>query len=557
MQNENGKYPKLRNYADDKLSLDYQGPRSLLKGIGFTDEDLNKPRVAVINTWSEINPGHIHLKEVAEFVCRGVKEAGGFACNFNALNLCDAIGGGPYVLPSRDLLVNEIEVIVEAHKFDAMVLLGTCDKIIPALLMASGRLDLPTIIVTGGYMATGCVDNKNIDFIDIGISVNKVKEGNMTLDELEKIIDNACPAPGACGMMGTANTMILLTETIGLSMPENSTTAATSPKLNDIAYKAGLQILELWKNNITARKIITDDSIENAIKLCMAIGGSSNTIIHVPAVATESELTIDCSEIYAKASLEVPLLIGIRPNGEYTMKDFENAGGLGALLNQIKDILNLEGITVTGKTLGENIKGYDVKNKNVIRSLDNPLENDGGLILCKGNLVPEGAFIKQSAVPKKLNQFKGKARVFNTVKSAIDALQNGIIVSGDAIVIVYQGVKAGPQSAYQFTSVLKGSHLKDEVITITDGRLSGAASGACFGYASPEAALGGPLAIVKDGDIIEYDIKERSLNINISDEEIKNRLKEFVFNRPSKRGYLGIYQKCVGSILKGAVLSGD
>lgn len=553
---EKRKLPRLRSDLDDRMTLDWQGTRSFMRGMGISDEEYEKPHIAIINTWNEMNPGHIHQRELAESVRGGIIEAGGLPFLFYGLNLCDCVGGGAYVLPSRDLLVNEIELIIEAHKLDGMVLIGTCDKVVPAMLMAAGRLNVPTVIVTGGYMKTNSYKGKYVDFIDIGASITKVKEGEMTTKEFDELLDVTCPGGGSCGMMGTANTMSMLTETIGMSLTGNSTTAARSGKMLELCRQAGKQVMELWKKQILPRDIITKTAIENAIKVCMAIGGSSNTIIHIPAVANEACVDMDCSAIYAKASTEVPLLIGIRPNGPYCLKDFEEAGGLSALLNELKEMLDLNGVTVTTKTLGENIEGKKNFNPEIIHTPNDPLDNDGGLILCRGNLVPQGAFIKQSAVPPELHKFRGPAHVFYDQDEAIAALDKGEIKAGEAVLIIYQGVKAGPKSAYAFTTALKGSHLRNQVITITDGRLSGAASGACFGYASPEAALRGPLCAVKNGDMINYDIEKRELNIELSDDELQKRMMEAELRLQPKTGYLGIYQKCVGSILKGAVLSG-
>jgi len=313
--------------------------------------------------------------------------------------------------------------------------------------------------------------------------------------------------------------------------------------------------MTLWEKQITARRIITEASIRNAIKTCMAIGGSTNTIIHVPAVATESEIDMDCGEIYAEASNEIPLLLGIRPNGPHCMADFEKAGGLRALLNEMKGRLDLDTVSVNEKTLGENIAGHEVRDRQVIHTLKDPISTTGGMALCKGNLVPEGAFIKLSAVPERLRgTFRGRAKVFHNVYDATNALRDGRIVEGDAVLIIYQGVKAGPETAYNFTTELKGSPLRDKVIAITDGRLSGAASGACFSYASPEAALRGPLCAVKDGDIIRYDLPSRTLEIELSDEELADRMEKAELKLHPKKGYLSVYQHCVGSVLKGAVL---
>ncbi len=547
--------PELRSQFKTYEGL--TAPRSLLKGIGLTDEDLAKPRVGVVNTWSDINPGHIHLLPVAEAVCRGVRDAGGTPFNFNGVNLCDSIGSGPYVLPSRDLLVNEIEVYAEANKVDALVLIGTCDKVVPALLMAAGRLDLPTIIVTGGYMNTGKLNCQNVDFIDIGINLNKLREGKITEEYMEQLVEAACPAPGACGMMGTANSMSLMVETIGMSLPGNATTSARSERLHEIAYDAGRQVLTLWEKGITARKIITDASVANAIKVCMAVGGSANTVIHIPAAATEAELELDCSETYAEASQNIPLLIGIRPNGPHTMRDFDEAGGLPALLSEIKDQLDLSCICVNGRTLDENVADARNMNPVVIRSQKNPLSSEGGLVLLKGNIAPEGTFIKLSAVPPELHTFSGIARVFYSTMDAINALERDEIKEHTAVFVLMQGPKGGPGSAYQFATRLKGSTLGNTCCTITDGRLSGAAAGACFGYLSPEAGLRGPVVAVRDGDIVEYDIGKRTINVLLPDGEIARRTAEFELKLPKRKGFMGIYQQTVGSILKGAVMSGD
>lgn len=526
--------------------------------LGYDREDMKKPRVGVMNTWADYNPGHLHLKGVAQAVTEGITEAGGIACNFNTINFCDGLQPKPaYALASRDLICNSIEVIARAEKLDAMVLIATCDKNVPAITMAAARVNVPAIIVTGGHMKSSIYDGKLVDFIDVNKTVSAVEEGRCPMAYLEGLIDVACPGIGACNMMGTANTMSMLTETMGMSLPGNSTTAAVSGKLINLSREAGRHVMDLWEKNIRPRDIITEKAITNAIRVCMAIGGSSNTIIHIPAVATEACLDMDCSSIYAEASCEVPLLIGIRPNGPYCLADFELAGGMSALLNEMKEKLDLTGMTVTGKTLGENIEGAVNHNKEIIHTLAEPLDNDGGLILCKGNLVPQGAFIKQSAVPAKLHKFRGTAKVFYDQDDAIAALRDGRIEAGNVVFIIYQGAKAGPHTSYAFTTALKGSHLKDDVATVTDGRLSGAASGACFGYASPEAALRGPLCAVQDGDWVNYDIEKRELNIELSDEELQKRMAAAELRLQPKTGWLSIYQRCVGSILKGATLIED
>lgn len=545
-----------------RMCQEYYAPLSLLRACGYSYEDLSRPRIAVINTYSEMNPGHMHLREVGRKVKEGIHDAGGMGFEFNCVSVCDSVAEGPYVLPSRDLLTNEIELLVEGNKMDGMVLIGTCDKVVPGLLMAAARLDIPAIVVTGGYMQTGRLNGEKCDFISIGMSLSKVLEGTMSKEELDQVVEHACPGPGACGMMGTANSMNIIAETLGMSLPGNASTAAVSADLERYAYEAGKQIMTLWEKGITARQIITEQSITNAIRVCMAVGGSSNTIIHIPAIATEAELPMECSRVYTEASSEIPLLVGVRPNlGMHSMQEFAEAGGLGAILGLLRKRLYTDVMTVTGKTLAQNMDENPelckVRNPEIIHTLENPLEAGGGLVLCKGNLVPEGAVVKRSAVPEGMLQFRGPAKVFDDCDLAIEALHAGKIQAGDAVIIRYQGVKAGPESAYRFTAALKGSSVKDRVAIITDGRTSGAAAGACFQYAAPEAALRGPLCAVEDGDIICYDIEKKQLSIELPDDVLQDRMTRAELKLYPKKGYLGIYQKCVGSFLKGAVLRGN
>ena len=530
--------------------------RALLRGLGLSDEDLKKPRVAIINTWNEINPGHIHLDTLAEAVKEGVIEAGGLPLNFNITNLCDGIGGGPYILASRDLMCNEIDTIMDGCQLDAMVLLATCDKNVPGVLMGAARMDLPTVIVTGGYMQTPFVNGKAIDGITIGNSCGEVDDGKLTMEELERQLDIACPSPGACGLMGTANTMCTLTEAIGMSLPGNGTMAAISTKLRIIAREAGRRVMYLWKNGITARQIITEKSITNAIKVCMAIGGSTNTMMHIPAVAAEAGLDMNCWDVYDKASHEIPLLMNVRPIGKHTMFDFEQAGGLRSVMYEIQDHLSLDCVGVNGKSVKENIAGHKTVNPEVIRPMSNPFTKDGGICILKGNIAPDGCAAKQSTFPRNMLKFRGPAKVFYKSQEACEALRAGKIVAGDAVVIMMMGAKAGPgmMSAYHFTSELAGTHLWDKVCLITDGRFSGAAKGAITGYCSPEAGLGGPLCAVRDGDIITYDVEARTINVELTDEQIADRIKSFDKKVVIHDGFIGMYQKSVTSLRTGAVL---
>ncbi len=549
---------KLR--SDLEFGVVWAERRALLKGLGKTDEDLRKPQIAVIDSWSDINNGHVHLGELAERAVQGVKDAGGTPYRFHTIGLCDGVAfvGSEYILPSRDLIACEVETIIQAYRMDAMVLFATCDKIVPAYLMAAARLDIPAIIVTGGYMVTGYNRGEKVNFVNVGRAAGAVSAGRMTRDECETIIDAACPGPGACPLMGTANTMCIVCETLGLSLPGNSTLCARSGELRDMAYEAGKTVMNLWEKGITARRIITRSSMENAIRVCMAVGGSSNSLIHIPAVATEAELDFNCIDFFDKASHETPLLVGITPNGPHVMEDFDRAGGLGALCNEMKDQLCLGTLTVTGKTFGENIAGKAVTDYSVIYSKDEPSSSEGALAVLKGNICPDGALVKQSAVPKNLMAFRGPAKVYHTNEEGIRAIQTGEIEDGDIVVLSMMGARGGPGvvSAFPFTSELAGSRLSKTVAMITDGRFSGATEGACIGYMSPEAAMYGPLLAVKDGDIISYDINARQLNVELSDEEIARRLSGIKLDIHYQKGYLGIYQKTAGSLTKGCVLAG-
>ena len=453
-------------------------------------------------------------------------------------------------------MCNEIEVIMDGCQLDAMVLLATCDKNVPGVLMGAARMDVPAIIVTGGYMQTIYDNGKIVDGITIGNSCGEVDEGVIDMEEMMHRCDIACPAPGACGFMGTANTMCTLTEALGMSLPGNATLPAISSHLKITAREAGRRIMDLWRSNITARQIITKEAVENAVKVCMAIGGSTNTMMHIPAVAAEAGLDLDVWDVYDKASHEIPLLMNVRPTGVYTMFDFDQAGGLRSVMYEIKDHLNLDCKGVNGKTVAENIEGHKTPYPEVIRPMDNPFTKDGGICILKGNIAPDGCAAKQSTFPRNMLKFRGPAKVFFSNEEACEALREGKIQAGDAVVIIMMGAKAGPGmlSAYGFTSELAGTSLWDKVCLITDGRFSGAAKGAITGYCSPEAGLGGPICAVRDGDIINYDVEARTINVELTDEQIAERIKSFDKEVVYYDGFIGMYQKTVTSLKTGAVL---
>ncbi len=534
--------------------------RALMLGLGYSREDLEKPRVGIINTWSDYNPGHLHLRDLAQAATEGVSEAGGLACNFNVMNFCDGLQvKGPYALISRDMICNSVEVLARSQGLDAMILIATCDKNVPAMVMAAARVNVPAIVVTGGHMKSNIYKGKLVDFIDVNKTVSAVEEGHCSMEYLEGLVDCACPGIGACNMMGTANTMQIVTETLGMSLPGNATTSASGRDLLRIAREAGRQVMKLWEQDIRPRDIITEKSMNNAVRMLMAVGGSTNSMYHVPAIASEAGLTCSVWDIYDVASHEVPLLMTIRPVGPYTMDDFERAGGVRAMCTNIKHTLNLDCLCVNGKTLGENIEGHEVMDREIIHAMDDPYSIDGGICILKGNIAPEGCAAKQSTFPRNMLKFRGPAKVFFNNEDAIDGLYNGRIVEGDFVVILHQGAKGGPAmtSVYPFTSALAGSSLAGKCAMVSDGRFSGAAAGAIIGYASPEAALRGPICAVRDGDMISYDIESRTIHAEIDEEEMARRIEEFDKEVEWHEGCMGLYQSWVGSLAKGAVLSGN
>jgi dihydroxy-acid dehydratase len=554
------KSPKLR--GNKSFGVAWAEREALLRGLGLTREDLRKPQVAIFNSWSEISPGHKHLRAVADEVKAGVIGAGGQPFHFNVMGLCDGVAliNSEYILPSRDLIVNEIEIYAEAYGMDAMVLVGTCDKIIPAFMMAAARLDIPAIIVTGGYMPAGIhpKTKQRMSFVDVGRAVGSVQSGSMTMEELDDVLDHACPGPGACPMMGTANTMCIIAEAIGLSLPGNATIPADSGRLLEYARDAGTQIMDLWKKGLAARKIVTEKAVRNAICIDMAIGGSTNSMVHIPAIVAEAELAMDCFAVFDEMSHRIPLILGITPNGEHMMDDFDRAGGLAAVCKELSGFLGLDALTVTGKTLAENITGAAVKDASVVRPLSDPIRKDGGLAVLRGNLAPGGAIVKSSAVPANLQKFKGPAKVFTSNADAIAALRKGKIKAGDAVIITFQGCKGAPglNSTFVVTSEIAGMSIRDSVVLITDGRFSGATEGASVGYISPEAALRGPLIAVRDGDFIEYDIPARTISLCLPDDIIEERMQTSAVPVKYKKGFIGIYQRTVQSLAEGAVLRG-
>ena len=543
-----------------KVGIEKAPHRSLFKALGLNDKDLSKPLIAVVNSWNEVVPGHIHLNRIAEAVKQGVKEAGGTPLEFNTIAICDGIAMGHEgmrnPLPSRDLIADSVELMINAHCFDAMVCICSCDKIIPGMLMAACRLDIPAIFVTGGPMLPGNFKGEKIGLSNIFEAISAFKSGKISLEDFKLIENCCCPTVGSCSGMYTANTMQCLTEALGLSLPYSATTPAIYAEKLRIARESGRMIISLLEKKITARKIVNRYSIENAIMVDMALGGSTNTVLHLIAIANEAEVELPI-EKFDEISRKTPCLTSINPAGKHFVLDLHEAGGIPAIMKELSKNLHLKCLTVTGKTVGENIKNAKVLRRDVIRSVENPVYPEGGIAILKGSLAPEGAVVKQSAIHPSMLKFKGKAKVFNCEEDAVKAMIDGEIKEGSTIVIRYEGPKGGPgmREMLAATSTLRGLGLEFHVALITDGRFSGATAGPCIGHVSPEAAEGGPIAIVEDGDEIEIDIPARKLNLNISAKEVKKRLEEWVPPKPKvTKGYLYRYSKLVSSASKGATL---
>ncbi|MBR2611895.1 MAG: dihydroxy-acid dehydratase [Clostridia bacterium] len=534
--------------------------RGLLCGMGISPEEQDRPLIGVVNSWNEYNPGHVYLKNLAERVKQGIREAGGFPVEVMTTGICDGmvLKDPKYVeIPSRNSIADQVELTVEGNFFDGMVMLSTCDSIVPAYLMAAARLDIPAIMVTGGYMPLGQFRGKEVLHIHAQDKVGTAKAGKMDMDEFNGLIANSWGMCGGCTSMTTANSMCMISEALGMSLPGNSTVSAVSPQMYLMAYRAGKQIMELVRAGITARQIITPESIKNAIRLDMAVAGSSNLILHIPAIAHEAGYDLPWWKYFDEASNEIPLLSHLAPSGPYNLKDLDLAGGLPALLNQLMPKLYGDCLTVTGNTLAENVKNAPIYHPDVIRTLENPVMAGSGIGVLYGNLAPEGAIIKIAAVPEHLMHFQGKARVYDTLDDALCSLRGGEVMPGDALVLRFMGLKGRfGTTAFTFQEELKGrEELYNSCAIITDGRFSGGTSGLSVGYVSPEAALCGPLGLVQNGDVIEIDIKERKIHLDITDEEMQTRREAFSweFRADDYPRYLRLFVRNVGSMAKGGI----
>jgi len=538
--------------------------RALMHACGLSDSDIEKPFIGVANSFCEVVPGHVHLDKVAKVVKQAVRDAGGTAFEFNTIAICDGIAMGhtgmKYSLASREIVADSVEAMARAHCFDGLICIPNCDKIVPGMLMAAVRLNIPTIFVSGGPMAAGKTkDGKTVDLISIFEGVAEFNAGKIDEDRLKQLECSGCPTQGSCSGMFTANSMNCLCEAIGMALPGNGTILAVDPKRQDLYKAAGRQILTLIEKDIKPLDIISEKSLDNALVLDMAMGGSTNTVLHTLAIANEAGIGYDLDRINGISS-KCPNICKVSPSSKYHVEDVDAAGGVSAILKEISkvpNILNTDCITVTGKALGDNIAEADIRNSEVIHPLDNAYSKTGGLAILKGNLAPQGSVIKTAGVAPEMLTHTGPAVIFESQEDACEGILAGKVKTGDVVVIRHEGPKGGPgmQEMLSPTSYIMGAGLGESVALITDGRFSGGTRGACIGHISPEAAVGGPIGLLKDGDIIEIDIPNNSINVKLSDEELAERKKSWQPPKPRiTEGCLGKYASMATSADTGAVL---
>jgi len=542
-----------------KKSIEKAPHRALLKANGLTDEEIARPFVGVVNSANEIIPGHIHLDRIAEAVKAGVRMAGGTPLEFPVIGICDGIAmnhaGMKYSLPSREIIADSIELMAMAHAFDALVLIPNCDKIVPGMLMAALRLNIPAILVSGGPMLAGIHRGKPVDLITVFEGVGKVKAGKMTQTELAELEGCACPGAGSCSGMFTANSMNCLTEALGLGLPGNGTIPAVFSERIRLAKHAGMKIMHLLDKGITPRDIATPAAFKNAIAVDMALGCSTNTVLHVPAVAHEAGIELNLDDFNAM-SVKVPHLCSLSPAGPHHIEDLYRAGGIQAVMKRLSEmkVLNLKVMTVTGKNLGGNLKFAEIRDDEVIRPLKKAYHQEGGIAILRGSLAPDGAVVKQSGVLPEMMKRTGKARVFDSEEKAAKVIMAGGIKKGDIVVIRYEGPKGGPGMREMLTptSAIAGMGLDKDVALITDGRFSGGTRGAAIGHCSPEAAEGGPIALVKEGDSISIDIPARRIDLLVDEAELARRKKAWKPPKKELPGVLKRYARMSLSADKGA-----
>ncbi|NLK67815.1 MAG: dihydroxy-acid dehydratase [Clostridiaceae bacterium] len=545
-----------------KKGIERAPHRSLFKAMGYTDEEIQRPLIGVVNSVNEIVPGHIHLDKIAEAVKTGIRMAGGTPVEFGCIGICDGIAMGhegmKYSLASRELIADSCESMAIAHSFDGMVFIPNCDKIVPGMLMAAARVDVPSIFISGGPMLSINKNGTQLDLNSVFEAVGSFKVGAITEEDVAEYENNACPGCGSCSGMFTANSMNCLTEVLGMGLPGNGTVPAVYAERIRLAKQAGMKIMELVEKDIKPSDILVPEAFENALAVDMALGCSTNSVLHLPAIAHEAGVELNL-EMINTISSRVPNLCKLAPSGPYHVQDLYMAGGVQAVMKELtkQNLLHLELITVTCKTVDENVENVEVKDTDVIRPIDNPYSPTGGIAVLKGNIAPNGAVVKRSAVANEMLKHTGPARVFNSEDEAIDAIYGGRINKGDVVIIRYEGPKGGPGMREMLgpTSAIAGMGLDKDVALITDGRFSGASRGASIGHVSPEAMEGGPIAAVKDGDIITIDIPDGKLNVNLSKQQLEERMVEWKAPEPRiKKGYLARYSRLVSSADKGAIL---
>jgi len=542
-----------------KKGIERMPNRALLYATGISPRDMDKPFIGVFVSFADIIPGHVTMRDLERAVVNGVYAGGGTPFVFGIPGICDGVAMGhegmKHSLPSRDLIADMVECIARAHAFDGIVLVTNCDKITPGMLIAAGRLDLPTIVVTAGPMLSGRHRMRKLSLVrDTFEAVGRYKAGEIDEEEFHALELEACPGAGSCQGLYTANTMACVTEALGISLTGCATALAVSAKKRRIAYESGIRIVTLVQENLTARQIMTRESFENAIRIDMALGGSTNTVLHIPAIAHAAGVDVDL-ELFDKISRETPHISNLRPGGDYFMEDLEYAGGIPAVFKRLRDLLH-NTTTVSGKTIHEIADSAAIYDEDIIRPLTNPYHKEGGIAVLKGNLAPDGAVVKQSAVSEDVLRFEGTARVFECEEDAMEAILSGKIKAGDVVVIRYEGPKGGPgmREMLSPTSAIVGMGLSNSVALITDGRFSGGTRGPCIGHISPEAAEGGPIGLVKEGDKILIDIPARRLELLVSEEEISRRRASWSPELKPVSGYLARYRRFVRSANTGAIL---
>jgi dihydroxy-acid dehydratase len=545
-----------------KMGMQTAPQRSLFNALGLTEEELSKPLVGIVSSYNEIVPGHMNIDKIVEAVKVGVAMAGGTPIVFPAIAVCDGIAMGhvgmKYSLVTRDLIADSTECMAAAHQFDALVMVPNCDKNVPGLLMAAARLNVPTVFVSGGPMLAGHVQGKKTSLSSMFEAVGAHAAGKMSEEEVNDYVCNACPTCGSCSGMYTANSMNCLTEAIGMGLQGNGTIPAVYSQRIKLAKHAGMKVMELLEKNIRPKDIMTQKAFENALTIDMALGCSTNTMLHLPAIAHEAGVEINL-DIANQISAKTPNLCHLAPAGHHYMEELNEAGGIYAVMNELnkKGLLHTDLITATGKTVGENIAGCENKNQEIIRPIENPYSQTGGIAVLRGNIAPDSCVVKRSAVVPEMMEHEGPARVFDCEEDAIDAIKGGKISAGDVVVIRYEGPKGGPgmREMLNPTSAIAGMGLGSSVALITDGRFSGASRGASIGHVSPEAAVGGPIALIEEGDIISINIPANTINVKVSEDELAKRKENWTPKEPKvKTGYLARYASMVTSADRGAIL---